>query len=64
MERFVYHGSPQGDLPVLKARKGTHQKECIYATDSEAVALLFMGKGLDEFFSKIFAKIFPNSHGI
>lgn len=45
MERFVYHGSPQGDLPVLKARKGTHQKECIYATDSEAVALLFMGKG-------------------
>ena len=45
MEGIVYHGSPRGDIKELKARRSTHQKLCIYATDNKAVALLFMGKG-------------------
>lgn len=45
MEGIVYHGSPRGDLDVLKAKESVHQKTCIYATTSKVVALLFMGKG-------------------
>ena len=45
MNNIVYHGSPRGDIEVLKPRVSTHQKECIYATDSKAVAMMFMGRG-------------------
>lgn len=45
MKKIVYHGSPNGDIEVLKARKSTHQKNCIYATDNKVVALLFACKG-------------------
>lgn len=45
MLKEVYHGSPQGNLTTIKSHTSTHQKECIYATDSKTVALLFMGKG-------------------
>lgn len=45
MEGIVYHGSRQSDLEELKAHRSTHQKMCIYATHSKAVALLFIGKG-------------------
>jgi len=42
--KIVYHGSPNGNMELLTAHKSTH-KNCIYATDNKAVALLFMGKG-------------------
>ena len=45
MKKIVYHGSPRGDIEVLKSHKSTHQKDCIYATDNKAVALLYMGRG-------------------
>ncbi len=45
MDKFVYHGSPDGNIKILTAHKSTHQKKCIYATDNKVVALLFMGKG-------------------
>lgn len=45
MNNIVYHGSPRGDIEVLKPRFSTHQKECIYATDNKAVAMMFMGRG-------------------
>lgn len=45
MNKIVYHGSPNGNIKLLKANKSTHQKNCIYATDSKVVAFLFMGKG-------------------
>lgn len=45
MNKIVYHGSPNGNLELLVARRSTHQKKCIYATDNKVVALLFMGKG-------------------
>lgn len=41
----VYHGSPNGNIEELEARVSTHQKKCIYATESKAVAMSFMGKG-------------------
>ena len=44
MKEVVYHGSPRGDIEVLKSHKSTHQKDCIYATDNKAVALLFSRK--------------------
>lgn len=45
MDKIVYHGSPNGNIEVLKSHKSTHQKDCIYATDNVVVALLFMGRG-------------------
>lgn len=45
MQNIVYHGSIYGNLNKIQASKSTHQKECIYATPSKVVALLFMGKG-------------------
>ena len=45
MKKIVYHGSPRGDIEVLKSHKSTHQKDCIYATDNKSVALLYMGRG-------------------
>ncbi len=45
MKNIVYHGSLQGNIKKITARKSTHQKLCIYATPYETVALLFMGKG-------------------
>ncbi len=53
MESVVYHGSPNGDIEVLTAHKSTHQKNCIYATDNKAVALLFMGKGKGDLDTRI-----------
>lgn len=43
--KIVYHGSPNGNIELLKAHRSTHQKDCIYATDNKVAALLFMGKG-------------------
>lgn len=51
--KIVYHGSPNGDIEYLVARKSTHQKECIYATNNKTVALLFMGKGNGDLDTKI-----------
>lgn len=45
MEKIVYHGSSNGNIQQLEARVSTHQKECIYATDNKAVAMMFMGRG-------------------
>lgn len=45
MENVVYHGSPDGNIELLKANRSTHQKECIYATDKVVVAFLFMSRG-------------------
>lgn len=53
MEGIVFHGSPKGDLDVIKSHKSTHQIDCIYATDRRVVALLFMGKGNGDLDTKI-----------
>lgn len=45
MENIVYHGSPKGNIKVLKAHMSTHRKECIYGTDNKVVAMMFMGRG-------------------
>lgn len=45
MEGILYHGSGSSELQELKPHRSTHQKDCIYATPSKAVALLFIGKG-------------------
>ncbi|MCI9084101.1 MAG: hypothetical protein HFH46_00605 [Bacilli bacterium] len=53
MEQVVYHGSNNGTIEVLKSNKSTHQRKCIYAAESKAVALLFMGKGNGDLDKKI-----------
>lgn len=45
MSNIVYHGSPDGEIDVIRAHISTHQKNCIYATENKCVALLFMSKG-------------------
>lgn len=45
MDKVVYHGSPNGNIEELKPNICYHQKNCIYATDNLAVAMIFMGKG-------------------
>lgn len=45
MNKKVYHGSPKGDINIIKAHTSIHKKECIYATDDLAVAMMFMGRG-------------------
>lgn len=60
MEKIVYHGSPDGNIKVLKPHMSTHQKNCIYATDNKVVSFLFMGKGngdLDKRISHVDGKI-------
>lgn len=60
MEGIVYHGSPDGNIEVLKPHKSTHQKDCIYATEKKVVSFLFMGKGngdLDKRISHVDGKI-------
>ena len=44
----VYHGSSNGNIKELEARVSTHQKECIYATDNLAIAMMFMSRGLGD----------------
>ena len=44
MDCIVYHGSPNGNIKSLKANVSTHRKECIYATDNKAVAMMFMAR--------------------
>ena len=41
MEEYVYHGSSNGDLKVLKPQKSTHLKNYVYATESPIIALIF-----------------------
>ena len=41
----VYHGSSYGGLKVIKRNVSTHRKFCVYATDNEVVASLFLGRG-------------------
>lgn len=41
----VYYGSLKEDMSILKAHLSIYGKECIYATDNMAVAMMFMGKG-------------------
>ena len=45
MENVVYHGSPSGNIEVLKSNISTHRKNCIYATSNKVVAMMFMGRG-------------------
>lgn len=59
MEGILYHGSNNSNLDELKPHRSTHKKECIYATPSKAVALLFIGKGngdLDTMISSVDGK--------
>lgn len=42
--KIVYHGSPNPNIEELVAKKSTHQKECIYATDNKVVAMIHMAK--------------------
>lgn len=53
MDKVVYHGSPNGNIKILKSHKSTHQKDCIYASDNKVVALIFMGKGNGDLDTKI-----------
>ena len=41
MEQKVYHGSPNGNLKVLKPKKSTHLNNYVYATPNPAIALIF-----------------------
>lgn len=45
MNNIVYHGTTKGDLEIIKANKSTHNKKCVYATENETVALLFISHG-------------------
>ncbi len=45
MEGIVYHGSKNGNIKELVAHKSTHQIECIYASASKVVPLLFISRG-------------------
>ena len=45
MKEIVYHGSPNGNMDKITPHKSTHKKECIYASTSKVVSLLFVGKG-------------------
>lgn len=44
----VYHGSPYGGLKVIKRNVSTHRKSCVYATDNEVVAYLFLARGNED----------------
>ena len=48
MSKLVYHGSPNGNIEIIKAQLGTHQKKCIYATDNKIIAMLFMNRGMGD----------------
>lgn len=48
MNKIVYHGSPNGNIEIIKAQLGTHQKKCIYATDNKIIAMLFMNRGMGD----------------
>lgn len=48
MSKIVYHGSPNGNIEIIKPHNSTHQKKCIYATDNRVIAMLFMGKGMGD----------------
>lgn len=37
----IYHGSRTSGLKIIKKHISTHQKECVYAVDSEVIAMLF-----------------------
>ena len=41
MNKYVYHGSPNGGLTTLKPHKSTHMVEYVYATINPAIALIF-----------------------
>lgn len=45
MEGKVYHGSSHSGIKKLERRVSTHNKECVYATDNEVIALLFTNHG-------------------
>ena len=45
MEKYVYHGSPEGGLSVLRPTVSTHLKSYVYATTNPAIALAFTAKG-------------------
>ena len=38
---YVFHGSRIPGLKIITKHKGTHQKECVYAVNSEVIATLF-----------------------
>lgn len=48
MNKIVYHGSPNGNIEIIKAQLSTHQKKCIYATDNKIIAMLFMNRGMGD----------------
>ena len=48
MEKIVYHGSHDGNIEMIKSHVGTHQKQCIYATDNMVIAMLFMNRGMGD----------------
>jgi hypothetical protein len=56
MEGIVYHGSNNGNITELKPNVSTHRRNCIYASPSPLVALLFSSRGngdLDTMICKI-----------
>ena len=48
MGEIVYHGSPDGNIEIIKSYVSTHQKKCIYATDNRIIAMLFMNRGMGD----------------
>ena len=41
MDKYVYHGSPNGELTILKPHKSTHLNNYVYATTNPIIALVF-----------------------
>ena len=41
MKKYVYHGSPKGDIKQLQPKKSTHLKDYVYATEEPVIALIF-----------------------
>lgn len=39
---YVYHGSPEANLKIIKRNKSTHMQNWVYATPSKAIATIFL----------------------
>ena len=42
---YVYHGSKEPGLKVMKPRNSTHQQKWVYASPSKAIATIFISNG-------------------
>ena len=39
---YVYHGSPEANLKIIKRNKSTHMQNWVYATPSKAISTIFL----------------------